>query len=130
MTGLHFKEDNQSPVSRLAKACFVSLGLLLIGSAAQAQVCQNFSRSVERIGTEFDIASAKANSLTKASTSEWCPPARYADELFDAYNAAYQKLASCLCSNGATNCGGMMDEYSRNVAAAGRNKARTSKYCI
>ena len=60
MTGLRFKEDNQLPVSRLAKACFVSLGLLLIGSAPPVQASQAFKEITKPCKTSEEINNACA----------------------------------------------------------------------
>ena len=61
-------------MTSLAKACFVSLGLLLISSAAQAQVCQSEMVSAESLGLEYFVSETKTNSLLEAPLSEYCPP--------------------------------------------------------
>ena len=116
------------PVSRLAKACFVSLGLLLIGSAAQSIPCQSEKAILDRLDTEHSIANAKRNSLLKAPLSELCPAARYSASLLDAWNNAYKNAASCYCRNGG-DCSVMMSEYSTNVEEATRQKRQISQVC-
>ena len=75
-------------VTRLTKACFVSLGLLLISSAAQAQVCQSEIVSAESLGLEYFAAKAKTNSLLEAPLSEYCPAAKHSNSILEAYNNA------------------------------------------
>ena len=119
--------DGSPQVPSLAKACLVSIGLLLIQLPAQAQSCESLRAARNRIGAEHDIAVARRKSLSNAPNSQWCQAARYEDALLDKWNDAYRRVASCMCNAGY--CEGLMEEYARNVANAEKNKAITSKYC-
>ncbi|WP_392350737.1 hypothetical protein, partial [Parasynechococcus sp.] len=70
MTQLQYKKDNQLSVPGIAKACFVSLGLLQIGSAVQAQShCQALKAAAGRIRADWDMAAAERNSLVSEAPS-------------------------------------------------------------
>ncbi len=129
MTQLQYKKDNQLSVPGIAKACFVSLGLLLIGSAVQAQShCQALKAAADRIRADWDMAAAERNSLvSEAPSSEWCQAAWHADSLQDKWNEAYKNHADCLCSAGY--CDGLIEEYALNVDWATKHKVITNEYC-
>ena len=109
------------PVPSLARAYFVSLGLLLISSAAQAQVCQREIVSAESLGLEYFAAKAKTNSLLEAPLSEYCPTAKHSNSILEAYNNAYKRAADCKYREGL-DYDDMMDEWSINVDEEGALK--------
>ena len=115
-------------VTRLTKAYFVSLGLLLISSAAQAQVCQSEIVRAESLGLEYFAAEAKTNSLLEAPLSEYCPAAKHASSILEAYNNAYKKAADCYYSEGL-DYDEMMDEWANNVDEEGALKENYLMVC-
>ena len=112
----------------LAKACFVSLGLLLISSAAQAQVCQSQMVSAEQLGLEYFVSEAKTNSLLEAPLSEYCPAAKHSNSLLEAYNNAYKKAADCYYREDL-DYDEMMDKWADNVGKEGALKENYTMVC-
>ena len=115
-------------MTSLAKACFVSLGLLLISSAAQAQVCQSEMVSAESLGLEYFVSEAKTNSLLEAPLSEYCPAAKHSYSLLEAYNNAYKKAADCYYREDL-DYGEMMDKWADNVGEEGALKENYTMVC-
>ena len=115
-------------VARLTKACFVSLGLLLISSAAQAQVCQSEIVSAESLGLEYFAAKAKTNSLVEAPLSEYCPAAKHSNSILEAHNNAYKKAADCKYREGL-DYDEMMDEWAINMDKEGALKENYMMVC-
>ena len=116
------------PVPSLPKAFLVSLGLLLISSAAQAQVCQSKIVSAESIGLEYFAAKAKTNSLLEAPLSEYCPAAKHSNSILEAYNNAYKKAADCKYREGL-DYDEMMDEWGVNMDKEGTLKENYMMVC-
>ena len=116
------------PVPSLPKAFLVSLGLLLISSAAQAQVCQSEIVSAESIGLEYFAAKAKTNSLLEAPLSEYCPAAKHSNSILEAYNNAYKKAADCKYREGL-DYDEMMDEWGNNMDKEGTLKENYMMVC-
>ena len=115
-------------VTRLTKACFVSLGLLLISSAVKAQVCQSEIVSAESLGLEYFAAMAKTNSLLEAPLSEYCPAAKHSNSILEAHNNAYKKAADCKYSEGL-DYDEMMDEWAYKVDEEGALKENYMIVC-
>ena len=115
-------------VTRLTKACFVSLGLLLISSAVKAQVCQSEIVSAESLGLEYFAAKAKTNSLLEAPLSEYCPAAKNSNSILEAYNNAYKKAADCKYHEGL-DYDEMIDEWAINVDEEGALKENYIMVC-
>ena len=116
------------PVPSLPKAFLVSLGLLLISSAAQAQVCQSEIVSAESLGLEYFAAKAKTNSLLEAPLSEYCPAAKHSNSILEAYNKAYKKAADCKYREGL-DYDEMMDEWAINMDKEGALKENYMMVC-
>ena len=116
------------PVPSLPKAFLVSLGLLLISSAAQAQVCQSEIVSAESLGLEYFAAKAKTNSLLEAPLSEYCPAAKHSNSILEAYNNAYKKAADCKYREGL-DYDEMMDEWAINMDKEGALKENYMMVC-
>ena len=116
------------PVPSLPKAFLVSLGLLLISSAAQAQVCQSEIVSAESLGLEYFAAKAKTNSLLEAPLSEYCPAAKHSNSILEAYNNAYKKAADCKYREGL-DYDEMMDEWGVNMDKEGTLKENYMMVC-
>ena len=115
-------------VTRLTKACFVSLGLLLISSAVKAQVCQSEIVSAESLGLEYFAAKAKTNSLLEAPLSDYCPVAKHSNFILEAHNNAYKKAADCKYSEGL-DYDEMMDEWANKVDEEGALKENYMMVC-
>ena len=115
-------------MTRLTKACFVSLGLLLISSAAQAQVCQSEIVSAESLGLDYFAAKSKTNSLLEAPLSKYCPAAKHSNSILEAYNNAYKKAADCYHREGL-NYDEIMDEWGINVNKEGELKENYIMVC-
>ena len=116
------------PVPSLPKAFLVSLGLLLISSAAQAQVCQSEIVSAESLGLEYFAAKAKTNSLLEAPLSDYCPTAKHSNSILEAYNNAYKKAADCKYREGL-DYDEMMDEWGNNMDKEGTLKENYMMVC-
>ena len=116
------------PVPSLPKAFLLSLGLLLISSAAQAQVCQSEIVSAESLGLEHFVAKAKTNLLLEAPLSEYCPAAKHSNSLLEAYNNAYKKAADCNYRKGL-EYDEMMDKWAINVDEEGALKENYMMVC-
>ena len=116
------------PVPSLPKAFLVSLGLLLISSAAQAQVCQSEMVSAESLGLEYFVSEAKTNSLLEAPLSEYCPAAKHSNSILEAYNNAYKKAADCKYREGL-DYDEMMDEWGVNMDKEGTLKENYMMVC-
>ena len=116
------------PVPSLPKAFLVSLGLLLISSAAQAQVCQSEIVSAESLGLEHFVAKAKTNLLLEAPLSEYCPAAKHSNSILEAYNNAYKKAADCKYREGL-DYDEMMDEWAINMDKEGALKENYMMVC-
>ena len=121
-------KDRCLSVPPLARACFVSFGLLLISSAAQAQVCQSEMVSAEQLGLEYFVSEAKTNSLLEAPLSEYCPAAKHSNSLFEAYNNAYKKAADCYYREDL-DYNEMMDKWADSVGEEGELKENYIMAC-
>ena len=113
----------------LAKACLLSLGLLLSATPAVAN-CERFVDDFERLGKEYQEAYNKGTALVDADGEEgereWCGAARVANSKLEAVNAARLKARTCICNNG-DDCS--KSAYYYNVLTAELMKKETEKVC-